>query len=221
MVAEASPGAVGAVDAAPVGATRAREGVVPDDVDAVVRRLTEASHAAGGRTVLAALDGAGGSGKTTIAARIAARLPGCSVVHADDFYRPMQEHARLQLDAEGGYQGYFDWQRLEAEVLSPLRAGRPATFQRYDWATAGLGEIASVQPGGTVLVEGVYSMRPEVEHYYDLTVYVETPRDVCLRRLHDRGQNPAEWIRRWRAAEDHYIERYRPEQRADLLVRGT
>jgi hypothetical protein len=77
-------------------------------------------------TTIIAIDGPGGSGKTTLAAKVAELLDGATVIHGDDFYRPMPEHEREQLDAQLGYQHYFDWQRLRDQVLAPLRAGRPA-----------------------------------------------------------------------------------------------
>jgi uridine kinase len=69
-------------------------------------------------------------------------------------------------------------------------------------------------------VEGVYTARPEVAPFYDLIAYVDTPRETCLERLRARGQNPEAWIRRWRAAEDHYIDTTAPQSRANLVVRG-
>lgn len=197
--------------------------LVARDVDAVVARLTALAAAAGpaGRTVLVAVDGAGGSGKSTLADRLAGHIRSCAVVRGDDFYRPMDAGTRLLLDAESGYRQYFDWQRLRAEVLDPLARGSSATFRRYDWKGGELGEAITVLAGSCVVIEGVYATRPELVPCYDLTVFVDTPREVCLRRLYDRGRDSGVWIERWRAAEDHYLERFRPGERADLVVRGT
>ncbi|MFF3210833.1 uridine kinase [Streptomyces sp. NPDC002886] len=171
-------------------------------------------------TKLLAVDGAGGSGKTTLATATAARLGDAVVVHVDDFYRPMAEREREQLDAEQGYHRYFDWERLRDQVLIPLRDDRAARYQLYDWSTGRLGAWGEIGEGGVVIVEGVYSARPELAPYYDLTAYVDTPRDVCLRRVRARGENSEEWILRWRAAEDHYLRTTWPQTRAGLLVRG-
>lgn len=173
-----------------------------------------------GACKMLAVDGSGGSGKTTLAAAVAGRLEGSVVVHVDDFYRPMPERERERLDAEQGYHRYFDWERLRDQALTPLRADRAARYQLYDWSTGRLGAWREVTAGGTVIVEGVYSARPELSPYYDLTAYVDTPRDVCLRRVRARGENSEEWITRWRAAEDHYLSTTWPQTRAGLLVRG-
>ncbi|GAB2571762.1 AAA family ATPase [Streptomyces capparidis] len=183
--------------------------------------LDAVGRLAGAGTRIVAVDGAGGSGKTTLAREVARRVAGVRLVHGDDFYRPMPEAERRELDAEGGYRWYFDWERLAAEVLRPLRdGGGPVRYRRYDWGSGDLGERAEVAPGGLVVVEGVYAARPELADLYDLTVYVDTPREVCLERLRARGENSEEWILRWRAAEDHYLATTDPASRADVVVRG-
>ncbi|MFE5210389.1 uridine kinase [Streptomyces sp. NPDC056600] len=194
----------------------------PERILPVVQVIAALPARDGGRPGLVAVDGPGGSGKTTLAAAPAEHLPGCTVVHVDDFYRPLPDEHRARLDPEQGYHLHFDWQRLRDEVLLPLRAGRPARYRPYDWATGRLGpRPVTITGAGVVIVEGVYSARPELSALYDLTVYVDTPRDTCLRRLRDRAENPEEWITRWRAAEDHYIATTRPRSRCTLTISGT
>jgi uridine kinase len=172
-------------------------------------------------TRLVAIDGPGGSGKTSLARAVAEWLDGAPVIHGDDFYRPMPDPERERLDAEAGYLRYFDGERLRAQVLAPLRSGTAACYQRYDWATNRLGvDWHEVAAGEFVIVEGVYTARPELASYYHLTTYVDTPREICLQRQRARGENPEDWIRRWRAAEDHYLRTTRPQTRVDLVVRG-
>ncbi|MFJ9343053.1 hypothetical protein ACIRP0_27730 [Streptomyces sp. NPDC101733] len=169
---------------------------------------------------IVAIDGAGGSGKTTLAAALAGYLDGAVIVHVDDFYRPMPDRERKRLDAEQGYRRYFDWERLRDQVLIPLRDDRAARYQIYDWTTGQLGAWREVVPGTVVIVEGVYSARPELVPYFHFTAYVDTPRDTCLRRVRARGENSEEWIGRWRAAEDHYLHTTWPQTRVELVVRG-
>lgn len=173
-----------------------------------------------GATRIVAIDGTGGSGKTTLAAAAAGHLDGAVIVHVDDFYRPMPDREREQLDAEQGYHRYFDWERLRDQVLIPLRDDQTARFQIYDWTTGQLGAWREIAPGTMVIVEGVYTARPELAPYYHFTVYVDTPRSVCLRRVRARGENSEEWIERWRAAEDYYLHTTWPQTRVKLLVRG-
>jgi uridine kinase len=176
---------------------------------------------------LVAIDGPGGSGKSTLAAELGERLGGLgqiTVVHGDDFYRPMAAEDRLLLSPQDGYTQYFDWQRLRDQVLIPLAAGIAGQYQRYDWPSGVLaaGEVHHVPRSGVVIVEGVYTARPELAGYYDLTVWVDTPWETCMRRLDERGHDhgPGNWNERWRAAEEHYIATTQPGTRLDLAVKG-
>ncbi|MFG2668494.1 uridine kinase [Streptomyces sp. NPDC048387] len=187
------------------------------DVADGLRRLTGTR---GATSRIVAIDGTGGSGKSTLAAAVAGHFDGATVVHVDDFYRPMPDREREQLDAEQGYHRYFDWERLRDQVLIPLRDGHPARYQIYDWTTGQLGAWREIAPGTVVIVEGVYSIRPELARYYHFTAYVDTPRSLCLQRVRARGENSEDWINRWRAAEDYYLHTTWPQTRAKLLVRG-
>jgi uridine kinase len=186
------------------------------DIAEAAGRLSPANSA----TTIIAIDGPGGAGKSTLAAAVAELLDDAPIVHGDDFYCPMPEHEREQLDAQQGYQRYFDWGRLRDQVLVPLRAGHRARYQCFDWAVGQLTSWHEVKPGAQVIVEGVYSARPELSPYYHLTTYVDTPREICLQRIQARGQNPEAWIERWRAAEDYYLQTTWPQTRVKLVIRG-
>ncbi len=174
-----------------------------------------------GRTTLAAIDGLGGAGKSTLAAQIAEEIERSAVVSVDDFYRPITASARAELGPKDGYDRYFDWKRLRDDVLVLLSRGSRARYRRYDWATGRLAEWQEVEPGGLVIVEGVYSMRPELRPFYAATVYVDTPRDRRLERMRNRGNEDVSWLDHWMAAEDWYEEHERPKEHADLVVDGS
>ena len=97
------------------------------------------------RTAWVGIDGQGAAGKTTLAARIAAAVPGSVVVHADDFASPSVPE--------------WDFGRFRAQVLVPLLAGRPGRYQRWDWHTDTGAEWHDVPAGRAVVLEGVSSTR--------------------------------------------------------------
>ncbi|MHB1980793.1 MAG: uridine kinase family protein [Sulfobacillus sp.] len=173
-----------------------------------------------GRATLVAIDGMGGAGKTTLADAVLAHGPApIALVHGDDFYRPEQAHWASWTPAEG-YERYFDYQRLVQQLLEPLRGTTSARFQRYNWARNRLDSWVEVAGEGVVVVEGVYTLRPALRAYWDLAVYVHTPRSVRQHRLRQRAQNDPERIRRWSAAEDVYLRLADPAKAADVVVRG-
>ena len=114
---------------------------------------------------------------------------------------------------------YYDYGRLRAEGLEPLREGRPAVFAAWDWHAGRPGDPLRVDPARLVLLDGVSSGSPLLADLVDLAVFVETPEGVRLERLHARLSDD-EWDERWLEAERRYFET-RPASSFDLIVPGT
>lgn len=169
--------------------------------------------------LLLAIDGPSGAGKSTLARALARHQP-VQIVQMDDFYTVMDADLRASLTASEGVDRYFDWQRLQKQVLEPLRRGQPARYQQYDWVTDDLGSWRRIEPSEVTLIEGVYSARPEMAEFMDLRVLVETPRDVRLARQIDRNENSRGWIRRWADAESVYFGTILPSIPVDIVVAG-
>jgi uridine kinase len=72
-----------------------------------------------------------------------------------------------------------------------------------------------------VIVEGVYALRPQLRDFYDITIFVDTPRDYRLRRMLDRNADEAERIVRWMAAEDWYLDNEDPRSHANVVLSGV
>jgi uridine kinase len=176
----------------------------------------EARWTSGRLTV--AIDGAGGAGKSTLARGLSeAFARRVAIIRCDDFYRPLT-HAHYS--PEEAYEHSFDWRRLRDEALTPLREGKSARYQRYDWSTDRLAEWIEVAPREIVLIEGVFSMRPEIRPLIEVAIFIETPRAERRRRMVSRPQSSTSWIDRWMGAEDWYLENIAPHRHADLVVEG-
>ena len=187
-----------------------------------INRLRDLMRRVDKNPLLIGVDGQGGSGKSTLAREVVRRL-GCSavVVEGDDFYREMPDEERVVLTAEQGFEQYFDWRRLRREVLeSVARADDVLRYQRYNWDRATMGEWVELPMPGVVIVEGVYTLRPQLRDLVDVKVYVNASKEVRTQRQIDRGQDSNEWIRRWIAAEDFYVATWEPRAVADLVVEG-
>jgi len=78
-----------------------------------------------------AIDGLGGSGKSTLAKELLEYLPNSFIVHMDDFYKPKELRKKSYSSTEIG--GYFDWQRLEKQILIPFIENRDIKYQKYNW----------------------------------------------------------------------------------------
>src|SRR2546421_11022001 len=133
-------------------------------------------------TLLVAVDGLGGAGKTTFTRALVALDPGLDVIQMADFLRP---RAELLEEAVDQVAGDLDWRRLRSNVLLPLSRDQPGRFQRYDPATETLAEWRMVPVGGIVIVEGLYACSRPLSTFYDFRIWVDS-RGVA------RPREPAE-----------------------------
>jgi uridine kinase len=159
-------------------------------------------------TRVIAIDGPGGSGKSTLAERLSAALGHVPIVHTDDF-------ASWETPLEW-------WPRLLTQVLEPLAANQAARYQRYDWGTRSLAEWHEIPPTTFVILEGVSASRDAFRPFLSYTIWVETPRNERLRRGLERdGVEALDQWQGWMAAEDDYIRREHPIEKADVIIDGT
>jgi uridine kinase len=179
-----------------------------EDLDRLASAIRE-KYPTDRRTRIVAIDGFGGSGKTELARRIAMRLDEAAIVHTDDFARP-------------GVRGW-EWDRMRGQVLVPLMSDQPGRYRRYDWEADRLAEWHDVPVGGTVIVEGVSSMRDELGKYWDLGVWVAAPYELRLKRGVERdGEHMrAQWTDVWMRQEQEYFNAQRPDKKADLIMDGA
>lgn len=180
----------------------------PDDVSAhLARRASEIPIGLGGTTRLVCIDGPAGSGKTTLAGKLAALLP-AQVIHMDDLYAGWT-------GLEAGVAKLHEW------VLNPLAAGRSGRYQRYDWHLESYAERHLVPAADFLVIEGCGAGAQAVEQYTPLIIWVEAEDDVRLTRGLDRDGQHA--LRHWlRFMEDERVmfDRDGTRSRADVLIDG-
>ena len=178
-------------------------------IDRVERLLAE------GRCAFVAIDGPCASGKTVFAASLHERFGG-NVLHMDDFFlRP--EQRTPERFAEPG--GNVDRERVEAEVLKPLAAGKAVRYRPWDCHTGDFATSRSVEPAALTVVEGSYSMHPALRGYYDLTMCLIVDPSERLRRLEARNPRMLQrFIDEWIPLENRYFESTNTQGSADLLV---
>ena len=177
------------------------------------------SLAARAPLTMVAIEGPSGAGKSTLSRTLHGLLPGSQVVDLEFFYSDVGVDPPDGLSPEECYEQHVDWRALDAQVLRPLRRGEPGRYRMYDWIAEKRTDWVDVKPEGIVLVDGLYSMRPELMDVYDLTVYVDTPPNERSARLAQRPDNPV-WVERWAVGFDWYIDHMRVKERADVIISG-
>ena len=167
-------------------------------------------------SLLVALDGRCAAGKTTIAAQMA-RQYGWGVVHLDDFFlQPIQRTPQRM--AEPG--GNLDRERLIAEVLEPLRAGRQGSYRLFDCRTMALAPGTVPLPQTPIiLLEGSYSCHPDLWNYCALHAFVDVEPAEQLRRLAARAPEKLEDFKtRWIPKEETYFAHFQIPERCEVKV---
>jgi uridine kinase len=168
-----------------------------------------------GVPVLVAIDGRSGAGKSTLAARLAKLVDGV-VVESDDFFSGGSDEEWAERTPEEKADRCIDWRRLRREALEPLLAGRAAEYRPFNFSTGfGLAEhIVRREAKQVVVLDGVYSGRPELAEIVDLAVLVEVSDDLARRqRLVDREGIlfMTSWHALWDPAEDYYFAHMSPD----------
>ncbi len=173
--------------------------------------------------------GGTGSGKTTVAKRIAQMVGEnrCSILPLDNYYRDMS-HLPLE---ERKKQNYDHPDMIEHELLErhlkDLLNGQTVEVPTYDFATyTRKNETIKLSPKPFVIVEGIFALYYDnLVSLYDLAIYVDTEDDIrFIRRLKrdikERGRSVDSVIEQYlstvKPMHDAYVEP--TKKRADIIV---
>jgi hypothetical protein len=156
------------------------------------------------------IDGHSSSGKTTLATRLAGRLPDSAVLHTDDL---------------AWHHGVLSWDRLLIDdVLPVVRAGAALYYRPPAWkARARPGAIQLPASLQWLIVEGVGASQPSLRTELDIAIWVETEEPTRLARDAPRlaaGEISAASYRGWMAEENAYVTTHQPWEHAQLILNG-
>jgi hypothetical protein len=185
---------------------RPPERLTVEELAAGLQARTAPEEAGAGRCRIVALDGWSGSGKTSLADRLSPAL-GAPCVHVDDWVPGWDGLAR-------SVELLVEW------VLTPLAAGQPARWQRWDWDTGRFGEWTVLPPRGLVLVEGCGAGSALARPWVSTLVWLCLDEQDRDRRLRARPDWPtyAPWADMWAAQERALRAGEDPLAAADVVV---
>ena len=166
--------------------------------------------------LIIAVDGGSGSGKTTLSEELE-KIYDCTVFHMDDYF--LQPHQRTEERyAQTG--GNVDWERFLEEVLLPLRREQTVNYRRFDCHTMELQEAVRVVPKKLVIIEGAYSLHPNLAKYYDLSVFLDISPDLQKKRILKRNtpEMAARFFEKWIPLEKKYFNATGIVERCDLRI---
>src|SRR5437867_567326 len=181
------------------------------------------------KPLIIGIAGGTGSGKSTVARKVAAALDTTSVafIDMDAYYNnyshlSMDERRRINWD----HPESFDWELLLAQ-LSALATGRSIEKPQYDFVThMRRAETVHVPASDVVVVDGILLLSdPRVRALFDVKVFVDTDADIRLirrlrRDLVERGRPLEEILEQYlTTVQPMHLEFVEPSKRyADVIV---
>jgi uridine kinase len=186
------------------------------------------------RPAVIAVDGVDGSGKTTVAGRLAGAIEAAGrpavIVHEDDFLAPRETRYRLGRDSpEGFFRDSYDLGALIEHVLDPLRPGGDRRVRRriFDHRTDTPidASVEEMPVDIVIIVEGMFLHRDELVDRWDWSVFLDVPFAETARRMalrdgtHPDPEHPT--MRRYVEGQRIYLATCRPRGRATVVMDNT
>jgi uridine kinase len=169
-------------------------------------------------TPIILIDGRAGSGKSSFAEELRNELFRKSdaapvLIHMDELY-PGWEGLRAGS------------QYLQHNILQPLRAGKVARWQTWDWASGKRGNESEpgngwreFQGGNLLIVEGCGAISRQSLEIANLGVWMEAEGATRKTRIQSRDQGVFDQFWGvWQAQEDEFYETERPEFLPDWVI---
>lgn len=173
--------------------------------------------------LILAIEGRAASGKTTLARDLAEKYDGL-VFHMDDYFLPpeLRTEARLTRPGEN-----IHWERFSEEVLVPLQNStdkdqgkKEIIYRKYDCKSQTLGDPIKVEATRLVIVEGVYSLHPNLSSIYDIKVFLTVDDKTQKERLAQRETLAMfqRFLDEWLPMENAYFDTFDVSTSCDLVL---
>lgn len=168
------------------------------------------------KPVILAIDGGSASGKTTLS-KIIQQQYDCTVFHMDDFFLRPEQRTEERYNQPGGN---VDRERFLEEVLVPLKEKKIVYYRRFDCKSCKLLDPVEINPKSLVVVEGAYSMHPELAVFYDFSVFLEISPELQKERIRERNSpcDAKRFWEKWIPLEEVYFSKFEIKEKCDVVI---
>ena len=163
-----------------------------------------------------AIEGGCGSGKTTLSSLIS-KIYDANIFHIDDFFLQPEQRIPERMKEVGGN---FDRERFILEVMLPHSQGKSVEYRRFDCTSKTILEGKTIEPKLLTVVEGVYSMHPELQGFYDLGVFLDISPELQKERILKRNSKSMakRFFDEWIPLENMYFEKMNIKDKCALQI---
>ncbi|HXV60386.1 MAG TPA: uridine kinase [Vicinamibacteria bacterium] len=184
------------------------------------------------RSLLVAISGIDGSGKgytsSLLAEYLRARALSVAVLNIDGWLNLPSVRFRTSRPHEHFYRNAIRFDEMFRNLVLPLRDRRSVRLEAdfaEETASSYRRHLYAYEDVDVILLEGIYLLKREHRHHYDLSIWVECSFETALERAITRSQEgltPAETVRAYRTiyfpAQALHFAVDGPRDAADLVV---
>jgi len=184
----------------------------------------------GDEPYIVVIDGVDAAGKSILAGELAEELRDrgllVSEASVDGYHNPRAVRMVRGRDSpEGFYRDSFNLESLKKNLLEPFKAGGEYRLHMFDYRvdSPDPSMLYEFKPGTVLVFDGVFSLRPELRGYWDLTIHLSITEEESLRRGIERDPGRKEELsRRYNAryipGQRLYKAEAKPEEKADIVA---
>ncbi len=169
----------------------------------------------GKQQVIIAIDGSSASGKTTLADALS-EIFDCNIFRMDNFFLTSQQKTPQRFKEAGGN---VDYERFKEQVLKKIASQKAFSYQPYNCKSGALDVAINVIAKKLNVIEGVYSMHPNLIAYYDLKVFLTNDEQLQKQRILNRNGEIMlnRFLNEWIPLENNYFSQLQIKSKCDFV----
>ena len=166
--------------------------------------------------IIVAIDGRCASGKSTLGYYLQ-ELFDANLFHMDDFFLQLHQRTEKRLAEVGGN---VDYERFQAEVVTPLFEDKDILYRRFDCKSLTLEEGEWIKNRRIHIIEGSYCCNPYFGDIYDLKIFTDIDAESQLENIRKRNGEEKLLVfkERWIPKEEAYFEKFKIKEKSDIVI---
>lgn len=166
--------------------------------------------------IVIAIDGNSTSGKTTFAELLKQKYD-ANMIHMDDYFR-----SQAQGPSYKDYANNIDFERFLDQVVKSLENHMDIKYQSFNCKTQKLSDDVTLKKKQMTIIEGAYSMHPDIIHIYNLKIFLKSSLLQQIRRVIKRNglKELKKFLKIWIPKENKYFKHYKIREKSDFVFKS-